>query len=168
MYSSTFNNDRLFRNATAIIEQTIALGEESAHSNWLWYVKTFTEVYASTFVLFNLARGCMPPELSEKSWCVIDRLFPACTETIPAGHPRSPLQKLLALARARRREEARSAVENPNCRNFVPTGIFSRDSFSDPLLSQVNIYSELDLIMQDASWLDQFPTGIMTNSLFLP
>jgi len=110
----------------------------------------------------------MPPELSEKSWRAIDILFPACTEDMSASHPRSPLQKLLALARARRSEEAGSAVEDMSSRNFVPTDIFSRDSSSDPLLSQINVYSELDLIMQDASWLDQSHTGIMANGLFLP
>ncbi|KAF2811313.1 uncharacterized protein BDZ99DRAFT_518599 [Mytilinidion resinicola] len=157
--------DRLFNDATAIIDQTITLAEESTHSNWLWYVNTFTEVYASTFVVFNLAQGGVSPECADRAWRAIDRLFPT-TEMQMDGGQLSPFQRLLALARARHRDRTLSRVNNVGAANEGLAEGFVGDPVEGQPLWTSDLLRELDLTLADPFWLNPYAGETIPNNAF--
>ncbi|OCL11994.1 hypothetical protein AOQ84DRAFT_437308 [Glonium stellatum] len=157
----SFNKDSFFQHATDIMEQTVALWDDPAHSAWRWYISTFTEVYASTFVLFNLICGRTPSEFSERLWRAIDYLFPLNDAPICDGQHRLPLQMLLYSARARRKEQGQPTMKDQH------SGTFER-SFSNEQLFRTYIQQELDLLIQDPPWFDPFTGWTMGHGPFSP
>ena len=177
-YEKVLNQSRLFQDATAILEQMVFLVEDTANSQWTWYINTYTDYYAFAFLLFNLARAHSQPEPSARAWKVIDRLTLNHDGDSSPGHdvlPRHgawhPFRRLLSLARAREKERAVSVEGNHN----IALSDLTYDAFNQAedgcnadMLSQWDVPPKHDITMTDSSWLDQMTDGMMANGPFSP
>jgi hypothetical protein len=91
--------------------------------SWNWNASPGSQFHASAYVLYNLGRGWIAPELATRAWKAIDQLFPREDEAEPfsrtkssankAGHiqsgqtfGRSPLQRLSHAVRSRTKDHA--------------------------------------------------------------
>ena len=156
----------------------VFLVENTANSQWTWYINTYTDYYAFAFLLFNLARAHSQPEPSARAWRVIDRLTLNNDEDSSSSHgvlPRhgtlNPFRRLLSLARAKEKERAVSVEGNYNI--ALPDLTYNtfnqaEDGFNPDMLSQLDVPPKHDITMTDSSWLDQMTDGMMVNGSFSP
>jgi hypothetical protein len=115
-----------------------------------WWINTFTEVYAANFVLSHLAQHDTTFEVSERSWTAIDRHLPISVEDSCNARQRSPFQKLLALARARRKGQAHSAVQRQWDGINIDSGSRAfQDHAIDQSLYAAEILEDLDFTLAD-------------------
>jgi hypothetical protein len=88
------------------MEETSLLIQDKLLAKWSWYTGTFNEVYAATFVLLNIVRGNVEPELTQRCWTAIDALFPEESSKDVQSKYRASLHNLVAYAREKRHKNS--------------------------------------------------------------
>lgn len=176
---------RLFQEAVSIATKSIKMIYDPRLSEWLWYMKQFREVYTCSFVLFNLACGrSLDPADVQAAWQTIDQLFPPAADNSGSTH-RSPLGRLLALARSRRgqqhtgawQETAPPQVSSAPISQHPPL-VHPYPTRMQPTTSEAYIpaqaalsgtmFEDMDFMMQNPYWPENMNTGQFPNDSLDP
>ncbi|KAF2205672.1 hypothetical protein GQ43DRAFT_436806 [Delitschia confertaspora ATCC 74209] len=169
--------NKLFREAIDLTRSILTMIYDRRASEWYWYTKRLKEVYTSSFVLFNLACGRNLESADvQAAWQAMDQLF---FDPSDSSH-RSPLGRLLALARARREQQQReSDADNPVSSTVTSASHIPQYHVVPPPMLPVSgeglyqhayaplsgtMFENLGFMMQDPLWVEMAQDVFSNNS----